>query len=77
VDDVTFLPLRWTEELVSESRKSGARWVDVEYQAVMDDPSRYVPLPSWSWTSLEAAFATWEDVEASYATWADVEQGAP
>jgi hypothetical protein len=75
VDDVTFLPLRWTEALVSESRKSGARWVDIEYQAVMDDPSRYVPLPSWSWTSLEADYDTWEDVEASYPTWADVEQG--
>jgi hypothetical protein len=77
VDDVTFLPLRWTEELVAESRKSGPRWVDIEYQAVMDDPSKYGPLPPWSWAALEAAVDSWEAVEASWATWADVEQGAP
>jgi hypothetical protein len=77
VDDVTFLPLRWTEQLVTESRKAGPRWVDLEYQAVMDDPSRYVPLPDWSWNLLEAAIDTWGDVDAAWPTWADVEQGMP
>jgi hypothetical protein len=77
VDDVTFLPTGWTEELVSQSKKSGPRWVDIEYQAVMDNPSGYAPLPSWSWAGLEAAYATWDDVEAAYATWALTEQGPP
>jgi hypothetical protein len=77
VDDVTFLPTRWTEEPVSQSKKSGPRWVDIEYQAVMDNPTGYAPLPSWSWTALDAAYATWDDVEATWATWALTEQGPP
>jgi hypothetical protein len=77
VDDVTFLPTRWTEELVSASRKAGPRWLDVEYQAVMDNPSGYAPLPAWSWTALEAAVAEWDAVPETWATWADVEQGLP
>jgi hypothetical protein len=77
VDDITFLPLRWTEELVSESRPSGGRWMDVEYQAVMDNPSAYRPLPDWSWHELEAAFDSWDAVVAAYPSWADVEQGLP
>lgn len=77
VDDVTFLPLRWTEELVSASQPGGGRWVDVEYQAVMDNPSGYRPLPDWSWTALEAAYDSWSAVEAAYPSWADVEQGLP
>jgi hypothetical protein len=43
----------------------------------MDDPSRYVPLPDWSWNGLEAAIDSWDDVDAAWPTWADVEQGTP
>jgi hypothetical protein len=75
VDDVTFLPLRWTEELVSASRPAGARWMDIEYQAVMDNPTAYRPLPDWSWEALEAAYESWAAVEAAYATWDQVEAG--
>jgi hypothetical protein len=75
VDDVTFLPLRWTEELVSASQPGGARWMDVEYQAVMDNPTSYRPLPDWSWDELEAAYESWDAVEAAYATWDAVEAG--
>jgi hypothetical protein len=75
VDDVTFLPLRWTEELVSASQPSGPRWMDIEYQAVMDNPFSYRPLPDWSWDMVNAMYASWNDLEESYQTWADLEQG--
>jgi hypothetical protein len=77
VDDVTFLPVRFTEELVSASRPGGDRWMDVEYRAVMDNPTAYRPLPDWSWDELEAAFDSWDAVEAAYATWDQVEAGPP
>jgi hypothetical protein len=77
VDDTTFLPLRWTEELVSDSAKSGPRWLDVEYQAVMDNPSAYTPLPDWSWTDVPLAVPTWVEAVGMYERWADMEQGPP
>lgn len=73
VRDATIMVRSLTEQLVSASQPAGPRWVDIDYQAVMDDMNRYQPLPLWTWADMEAGIATWDDVPVTFATWADAE----
>jgi hypothetical protein len=77
VRDCTLLPLTWTEDVVSASRPSGARWLDIDYQAVTTDPMVYGGLPDWSWETLAAVpeLSSYDDVVAMFGTWAATARG--
>jgi hypothetical protein len=77
VRDCTLLPTRWTEDVVSASKPGGARWLDIEYQAVTADPMVYGGLPDWSWQELAAVpeLSNYDDVVAMFGTWSVTARG--
>jgi hypothetical protein len=75
VDDVTMLPTSWSDPLVAESQRAGARWLDIDYQAVRDRPDSYLPLPAWKWVDFEAAHVSWTVAERAYPSWVEAEAG--
>jgi hypothetical protein len=76
VDDMTLLVDKFDESLVSDSAPAGARYVDIEYQAVSE--ITYNPVdPTWTYDALVIERATYSDARAAYATYTALAAGPP
>jgi hypothetical protein len=76
VDDTTLLVEKATESLVSDSAPAGARYFDIDYQAVTE--ITYNPVdPTWTYDALVIEQATYSDALAAYATYTALAAGPP
>jgi hypothetical protein len=72
VDDLTILPLEWSDPYITNGRFDSGQRLDVRYQSVTPEPPAYVPPPEWTYSEVLAAHATYSEVLATYATYSDL-----
>jgi hypothetical protein len=76
VDDATLLVEEYEESLVSDSAPAGARYLDIDVQAVAE--ITYNPVdPSWTYDALVVEQATYTSALAAYATYTALAAGPP
>jgi hypothetical protein len=72
VDDLTILPLAWSDPYITDGRLDSGQRLEVTYQSVTPEPPAYIPPPEWTYGDVLAAHATYSEVLATYATYSDL-----
>ena len=72
VDDLTILPLEWSDPYVVDGQWGSGQRLQIRYQSVTDEPPAYMPPPAWTYDDVLIEHATYSEVLGTYATYADL-----
>lgn len=72
VDDLTILPLQWSDPYITPGVFDSGQRLEVTYQAVTPEPPAYVPPPAWTYGDVVTAHATYSEVLGTYDTYGDL-----
>ena len=72
VDDLTVLPLEWSDPYITDGQWGSGQRLQIRYQSVTAEPPAYVPQPEWTYDDVLTAHATYTEVLSTYATYTDL-----
>ena len=77
VDELTILPLQWSDPYVVDGDWNSGQRLEVSYQSVTPEPPAYVPPPAWTYADVLTAHDTYTEVLTVYATYQDLLAAVP
>ena len=72
VDDLTVLPLEWSDPYITDGQWGSGQRLQIRYQSVTAEPPAYMPPPEWTYDDVLTAHATYTEVLGVYATYSDL-----
>ena len=76
VDDLTFLPLDWTDPYIVDGQWGSGQRLEIRYQSVSAEPPAWVAPPEWTYGDVLISHAAYSDLLPVYPTYSDLLEGA-